>query len=109
MVPGARLLHHRMSTPAFRPRSNPESERPVMATRASSARPRKHAVYANLNVPELTKAGSSLELQIYAAGEKIGELELGRGGVYWKGGRRQRRKRFSWTQFAEMMDGRSYA
>ncbi len=78
-----------------------------MATRAK-APTRKHAVYANLNVPELTKAGSSLELQIYAAGEKIGELELGRGGVYWKGGRRQRRKRLSWTRFAELMDEFSY-
>ncbi len=78
-----------------------------MATRSKAAK-RKHAVYANLNVPELTKAGSSLELSIYAEGEKIGELELGRGGVYWKGGRRQRRKRLSWTRFAELMDEFSY-
>ncbi|MEP6692105.1 MAG: hypothetical protein ABJD07_13175 [Gemmatimonadaceae bacterium] len=78
-----------------------------MAKRAP-VRVRKHAVYANLNVPELTKAGSSLELYIYAEGEKIGELELGRGGVYWRGGRRQRRKRLSWSRFAEVMDDLSY-
>ena len=69
---------------------------------------RKHAVYANLNVPELTKAGSSLELYVYAEGEKLGELELGRGGVYWRGGRRQKRKRLSWSKFAEVMDGIAY-
>ena len=40
---------------------------------------RKHAVYANLNVPELTKAGSGLELHIYASGEKLGEVDIGRG------------------------------
>ena len=78
-----------------------------MATRAKAPR-RKHAVYANLNVPELTKAGSSLDLNIYADGEKIGELELGRGGVYWKGGRRQHGKRISWTRFAEVLDKYTY-
>jgi hypothetical protein len=70
--------------------------------------PRKHTVHANLNVPELTKAGSSLNLSIYASGEKIGELELGRGGVYWRGGRRQTWKRFSWTRFAEIMNELAY-
>lgn len=78
-----------------------------MATRTRAPH-RKHTVYANLNVPELTKAGSSLELYIYASGEKLGELELGRGGVYWRGGRKQRTKRYSWTRFAEIMNERAY-
>lgn len=76
--------------------------------RRSPPRERKHAVYANLNVPELTKAGSSLELFVYAQGEKIGELELGRGGVYWRGGRKHKRKRLSWSRFAEMMNEVTY-
>jgi hypothetical protein len=69
---------------------------------------RKHAVYANLNVPELTKAGSGLELYIYASGEKLGEVDIGRGGFYWKGGGRHRRKRISWTDFAAKMDELAY-
>lgn len=69
---------------------------------------RKHAVYANLNVPELTKAGSGLELYIYARGEKLGEVDIGRGGFYWKGGRRHSRKRISWTDFAAKMDELAY-
>ncbi|HJU89342.1 MAG TPA: hypothetical protein VJ672_08120 [Gemmatimonadaceae bacterium] len=73
-------------------------------TRRRAPLGRKHAVHANLNVPELTKAGSSLALSIYARGEKIGEIELGRGGVYWRGGKRHRVKRFSWSRFAEIMD-----
>lgn len=80
-----------------------------MATRKRATQ-RKHTVHANLNVPELTKAGSSLELSIYASGEKLGELELGRGGVYWRGGRKwsANRKRYSWTRFAEIMNEHAY-
>ena len=80
-----------------------------MATRKPVIQ-RKHMVHAKLNVPELTKAGSSLELDIYASGEKLGELTLGRGAVYWRGGRKwqSKRKRYSWTQFAEIMNERAY-
>ena len=71
--------------------------------------PRKvHKVRAELVIPELSKAGSSLDLDIYAAGEKIGTLIIGRGSLYWYGRNRQKRKRISWTTFAEMMDRLAY-
>ena len=69
---------------------------------------RTHAVRAQLSVQELTKAGTSLFLEISARGEKIGELEIGRGSLYWKGGRRQTRKRLPWPKFAELMDRLAY-
>jgi hypothetical protein len=69
---------------------------------------RKHAVRGTLSVPEFTKAGTSLNLEISAKGEKIGELEIGRGGLYWKGGKRHKRKQLSWTRFAELMDSLAY-
>ena len=69
---------------------------------------RKHAVRGTLKVHEFTKAGTSLNLEISAAGEKIGTLEIGRGGVYWWGGHRHKRKRLSWTRFAELMDDLAY-
>jgi len=69
---------------------------------------RKHAVRALLNIHELTKAGTSLTLEISAAGEKIGQLEIGRGGLFWWGGRRHKSKRLSWTRFAEIMDHLAY-
>ena len=69
---------------------------------------RKHAVRAQFNIHELTKAGTSLTLEISAAGEKIGQLEIGRGGLFWWGGRRHKSKRLSWTRFAELMDGLAY-
>ena len=69
---------------------------------------RRHAVRGTLKVHEFTKAGTSLNLEISAAGEKIGELEIGRGGLYWRGGMRHTRKRLSWTRFAELMDSLAY-
>jgi hypothetical protein len=70
--------------------------------------PRRHAVRAHLQVLELSKAGTSLDLEIFSRGEKIGHLTLGRGGLYWKGGKRQRQKRLSWSDFAEHMDRLAY-
>ena len=81
---------------------------------AAAARPRKraterkHSVRAVVSIHELTKAGTSLTLEISAAGEKIGQLEIGRGGLFWWGGRRKKSKRMSWTTFAELMDRRAY-
>ena len=82
-----------------------------LAAKRRVAKPRverKHAVRGTMRVHEFTKAGTSLNLEISAAGEKIGELEIGRGGLYWWGGHRQKRKRLSWTRFAELMDSLAY-
>ncbi len=80
------------------------AKRSARRTRAT----RTHAVRAMLSVHELTKAGTSLTLEISARGEKIGELEIGRGSLYWRGGKRQIRKRLPWPRFAELMDELAY-
>lgn len=69
---------------------------------------RKHEVKADLANFELAKARSSLTLQIYANKEKIGELEIGRGSLYWQGRKKQRSKRLDWSRFADMMDELAY-
>lgn len=69
---------------------------------------KKHSVKAHLQVMELAKAGSSLELEIYASKEKLGTLIIGRGSLYWYGRNRHKSKRISWTRFAEMMDELAY-
>lgn len=69
---------------------------------------RKHSVRANLQVVELTKAGTSLDLEIFADREKIGTIILGRGSLYWTGANRQRSKRIPWSDFAKMMDELAY-
>ncbi len=78
-----------------------------MATRVKKP-VRKHRVTAQVQILDLTKAGSSMEFEIYANEEKIGTIVIGRGSLTWRGGRRQREKRLTWSQFAEMMDERSY-
>jgi len=69
---------------------------------------RRHEVRAELSNVELVKAKSSLRLEIFASKEKLGELEVGRGAIYWFGANRQKSKRIDWTRFAEMMDELAY-
>jgi len=69
---------------------------------------RRHEVRASLDNFELAKARSSLRLQIYAAGDKLGELEIGRGSLYWTGRSRHRSKRLDWSRFADMMGVLAY-
>ena len=69
---------------------------------------KKHSVKAHLQVLELAKAGSSLDLETYASKEKLGTLIIGRGSLYWYGRNRHKSKRISWTRFAEMMDELAY-
>jgi hypothetical protein len=69
---------------------------------------RKHEVDASLSNVELVRAKSSLKLAVYADGEKIGQLEIGRGSLYWWGQKRKLNKRLSWSKFAEMMDRLAY-
>ena len=69
---------------------------------------RKFEVKAALANSTLAKAKSALTLQIYSKKEQIGEIEIGRGSLYWRGGRRQIAKRVNWERFAEMMDRLAY-
>jgi hypothetical protein len=69
---------------------------------------RRHTVRASLHVLELTRAGSSLNLQLYTDQQKLGELEVGRGSIYWTGARRQKSKRIKWGTFADIMNQLAY-
>lgn len=75
---------------------------------AKASGARTHIVRASMKVHELTRAGSSLDLNIFASGRKIGQIVIGRGSLYWYGGRRKKAKRVSWTRFAQMMDELAY-
>ena len=44
---------------------------------------KKHSVKASFRVMELAKAGSSIELEIFASTERIGTLEIGRDLFEW--------------------------
>jgi hypothetical protein len=67
-----------------------------------------HNVKATLNVKELTKAGSSLKLELSANNRRLGELQIGQGSLYWRGKNRKVYKRIDWTSFAEWMNKEAY-
>ena len=69
---------------------------------------RTHSVAAKLRVHELSKAGTSLDLEIYKRERKIGTLIVGRGSLFWRGGKRQIRKRIPWSRFAAKLDELAY-
>ena len=68
----------------------------------------KHQVDVNLRERDITRAGTSLELEAFAEGEKLGDLTVGSGSVIWRGRGRQSSKRIGWSKFAEMMDQLAY-
>jgi len=78
-----------------------------MAIRKKAAA-RKHEVQATIGLINLTKAGTSLRLEIFANKEKIGDLQIGRGSMTWWGAKRQRSKRLTWSQFADRMNVLAY-
>ncbi|MBA2339518.1 MAG: hypothetical protein H0V88_03915 [Pyrinomonadaceae bacterium] len=69
---------------------------------------KKHGVKAHIQILELTKAGSSIEFEIFADQEKIGRIVIGQGSLTWFGKKRKTGKTVSWSRFAEIMDDISY-
>jgi nucleotide-binding universal stress UspA family protein len=79
-----------------------------MATKKKQPAVKKHTVRAQVQVLEFTRAGSSMELEIFANREKIGTIVIGHGSLTWRGGRRKNVKTFSWSEFARLMDDQAY-
>ena len=78
------------------------------ARRRPASLERKYEVKAEIENFSLVKAKSALKLEIYCREEKLGELRVGRGSLYWWGAHRQKEKRVSWGRFAQMMDELAY-
>ena len=76
--------------------------------KAVSKAERVHFVTATVRNCELAKAKSAIRLVVSAKARKLGELEIGRGGLYWWGHGRKKSKRISWRDFAEMMNEKAY-
>ena len=60
-----------------------------------------HKVRASLDLPELSKAGSSLQLDIFNADGKLGTLVIGQGSLRWTAKKKQKAMTKSWSAFAE--------
>lgn len=63
-----------------------------------------HTVKATLQVMDLSKAGSALELAVYAEKQKIGRAIIGRGSLTWYGKKRKRGRRIDWSRLAEWFE-----
>jgi hypothetical protein len=79
-----------------------------MALPRKTRRRQKHQVDMNVKVRDITKAGTSLDLDVFADGEKLGNMVIGSGSINWRGRNRRSTKRITWTRFAEMMDRLAY-
>jgi hypothetical protein len=71
---------------------------------ATRKKKRKHSAKASIQMHELSKAGTSIELEIHAANKKVGQLVIGRGSLTWFGNHWKHGRRFSWSAFADFMD-----
>ena len=67
---------------------------------------RKHSVRASVQIHQLSKAGTSIDFNVYADQEKIGTLIIGRGSLTWFGRNRKTPIELSWSRFAQLMDER---
>jgi hypothetical protein len=76
--------------------------------RAAKSLAHRYEVKAEIANAALAKAKSALTLQIYRRELKLGEIQIGRGSLFWSGARRQSAKRIDWGRFAEMMDHLAY-
>ena len=75
---------------------------------AKAKKARRHTVYASLSNFQLAKAKSALNLYVYSRGEKVGELQVGRGSIYWWGKHWHKPKRLSWSRFTDEMNRIAY-
>jgi hypothetical protein len=87
---------------ATRKRAKRASKR--AAKRSTKPLQRRHHVSATLGIQELSKAGTSIKLFVHRDDQKLGEMDIGCGAIYWRGGNKQKWERIDWTRFAEMMD-----
>jgi hypothetical protein len=65
---------------------------------------RKHTANARVQVLGLSKAGTSIEIDIHRENAKLGTLVIGRGSITWFGNNWRNGRRFSWSRFAHLME-----
>ena len=53
---------------------------------------------------DLTKAGTSISLEVFFDKERIGTVELGSGSFLWYGKNKQKPTQISWSKFSDWMD-----
>ena len=64
----------------------------------------RHSVTASMNVIELSKSGSAIELVINSDDEVLGTMRIGRGSIGWKAKNKQTYNDIPWPKFAKMIE-----
>ena len=65
---------------------------------------KKYEVKVNIQVIELSKAGSAIEIQVSSEDGRLGTIEIGHGSFGWRKGRgKSGFRRVNWTEFAKKM------
>jgi hypothetical protein len=77
-------------------------------TRRKKSVDRKFEVKVEVANFTLAKAKSALKLNIYSRGEKLGDLQIGQGSLYWTGAHRQIEKRLNWDAVAQKLNELAY-
>jgi hypothetical protein len=65
---------------------------------------KKHTAKASVQIHGLAKAGTSIELELFADEERPGTLKIGRGSFMWYGANCKKARRFTWSDFAAKME-----
>ena len=66
---------------------------------------KKHEVKVQVQVLELSKAGSGITLEISSEGERLGTIEIGHGSFGWRKASGKRGfRRVDWTTFANWLN-----
>jgi hypothetical protein len=67
----------------------------------------KHKVQLDLGTVTIPKAAvyTGVSLRVRADGDNLGVFSFGRGGIYWKPGKKSYKKqlRLSWSRFANLL------
>lgn len=73
------------------------------------AQDKKHEVKVKVQVLELSKAGTGLTLEVFAEGEKLGEIEIGHGSFGWRrANSKSGFKRRDWSTFTSWLNENLY-
>ena len=63
-----------------------------------------HSVYFNIQVFDISKAGTAIAMEIHKDNCKLGEIQIGRGSFAWKNSGEQEFRRKDWTTFCNILE-----
>lgn len=69
---------------------------------------KRYDVAASLDNVTLAKPSSAIRLEVFKHREKLGELQIRRGSIFWWGAKHQKPKRLRWDRVADAFNELAY-